>query len=107
MRQLVNRSCGKPVPRMQAADKAWCEQHSAITVNGGITKIRCYRIPAVLSVDALEVLRYFVKSLVPSDALPTILSTTDRMFEPIFIIVNILQGDGLRADVAATEWIVF
>src|ERR1700675_1936219 len=107
MRQLVNRGGGKPVPRMQAPDKARCEQHRAITMNRGIAKISSDGIPAVLSVDALEVLRYFVKSFVPPDALPTIWSTTDGMFEPIFIVVNILQGDGLRADVAAAEWIVF
>src|SRR6266566_5097039 len=107
MRQLINRGGRKPVPRMQAADKSRREQHSAITVNGGITKIRCDCIPAVLFIDALEVLRNFVKSFVPSNALPAILCTTSGMFEPIFIVVNVLQGDGLRADVAATEWIVF
>ena len=107
MRQLINRGRRKPVPRMQAADKSRREQHSAITVNGGIAKIGCDGISAVLPVDALEVLRYFVKSFVPSNALPTILSTTDGMFEPIFVVMNVLQGDGLRADVAATEWIVF
>src|SRR6266480_6577990 len=106
MRQLINRGGRESVARMQAADESRHEQHSAITVNGGITKIRCDRIPAVLSVDAFEVLRNFVKSFVPSNALPTILSTTNGMFEPIFIVVNVLQGDRLRADVAATEWIV-
>ena len=76
-------------------------------MDGGITKVSSDRIPAVLRANAFEVLSYFVKSFVPSDALPTILRTTDGMFEPVLIIVNVLQGGGLRADVAATEGIVF
>ena len=90
MRQLVNRGCGKPVPRMQAPDKAWREQHRAVVMNGGITKVGCDGIPAVLRVNALEVLRYFVKSFVPSDALPTVRSAAHRMFEPVFVVVKIL-----------------
>ncbi len=29
------------------------------------------------------------------------------MFQPVFVVVNILQGNGLRADVPAAERIVF
>ena len=58
-------------------------------------------------VNALEVPRYFVEGFVPSDALPTIISTTDGIFEPVFIIVKVLQGNGLRADVPAAERVVF
>jgi len=58
-------------------------------------------------VNALEVLYHLVKSFFPSDALPTVRSTADRIFEPVFIIVNILQGNGLGADVPSAERVVF
>ena len=76
-------------------------------MNGGITKVRCEGIPAVLRVNALEVLRYFVKSFVPPEPLPTVRSAAHGVFQPVFIVVKILQGDGLRADVPAAERVVF
>ena len=75
---------------MQAAEKSWCEQKSAIVMNGGITEIRCDGIPAVLCVNALEVLRHLVKSFVPSDALPPVRTAADGIFEPVFVVVNVL-----------------
>jgi hypothetical protein len=76
-------------------------------MNGGIAKVGCDGILPVPRVNAPEVMRHLVKSFVPSDALPTVSSATDGIFEPVFIVVQILQGDGLRADVPAAEWVVF
>jgi hypothetical protein len=59
-------------------------------MNGGITKVGCDGIPAVLRVNALEVLGYLVKSFVPSDALPTVRSATDGILKPVFIGVKVL-----------------
>ena len=76
-------------------------------MNGGIIKVRGDGIPAVLRVNALEVLRHLVKSFVPPDALPTVRSAADGILEPVFIVMQILQGDGLRADVTLAERVVF
>src|SRR3989442_12823381 len=76
-------------------------------MNGGIAKVSRDGIPAVLRVNAFEVLHYLVKRFVPSDALPTVSSAADGIFEPIFIIVNVLQSHGLRADVASAEGVIF
>jgi hypothetical protein len=76
-------------------------------MNGGITKVRCDGIPAVLRVNALEVLRHLVESFVPTEALPAMMSAADGVSEPVFIIVKILQGNGLRADVPSAEGVVF
>ncbi len=76
-------------------------------MNGGITKVCCEGIPTVRCVNALKVLRYLVKSFVPSDALPAVRSAADGIFEPVLIIVKILQGNGLRADVPPAERVVF
>jgi hypothetical protein len=58
-------------------------------------------------VNALEVPRHLVKSFVPSDTLPTVRSAANGILEPVFIVVKILQGDGLRADVPSAERVVF
>jgi hypothetical protein len=76
-------------------------------MDGGITKVRGDGISAVDGMNALEVLRYLVKSFVPPEALPTVRSPAHGIFQPVFIVVQILQGDGLRADVPAAEGIVF
>jgi len=76
-------------------------------MNGGITKVRGEGIPTMRGVNALEVLRYFVESFVPSEPLPTVRSAADGILEPVFIVVKILQCDCLRADVPAAERVVF
>src|SRR3984893_4856486 len=76
-------------------------------MNGGITKVRSDGIPSVRRVNALEVLRHLIKSFVPPETLPTVRRATDGIFEPVFIVVQILQGDGLRADVAPAERVFF
>src|SRR6266849_89661 len=76
-------------------------------MNGGITEVSSDGIPSVLRVNALEVLRHFVKSFVPPEPLPTVRSPAHGIFQPVFIIVKILQGHGLRADVPAAERVVF
>jgi hypothetical protein len=76
-------------------------------MNGGITKISCEGIPTVNSMDALEVLSDLIKSLFPSEALPTIRSAAYGISQAVLIIVKVLQGRSLRADVTAAEWVVF
>jgi len=76
-------------------------------MNGGITEVSSDGIPSVLRVNALEVLRHFVKSFVPPEPLPTVRSPAHGIFQPVFIIVKILQGHGLRADVPSAERVVF
>ena len=76
-------------------------------MNGRIAKVGADGIPTVRRMNALEVLRHLVKSFVPSEPLPTVRSAAHGIFEPVLIIVKILQGNGLRADVPAAERVVF
>src|SRR6185369_10275697 len=57
-------------------------------------------------VDAFEVLRHLVKSLIPADAFPAGSGAPDRMPEPVFVVVDVLQGDGLWADVPLAERVI-
>jgi hypothetical protein len=76
-------------------------------MNCGIAEVSGDGISTVNGMNALEVPGYFIKGFVPSDALPTVRSAANRMFQPVFIIVEISQGSGLRADVPAAERVVF
>src|ERR1700694_333176 len=75
-------------------------------MNGGITQVGRDGIPAVLRVNSLEVLGHLVKSFVPPELLPTVRSAAHGIFQPVFIIVEISQGSGLRADVPSAERVV-
>ena len=55
----------------------------------------------------LEVLRDLIEGFSPTYTLPTAGSTPDRKLKSIFIVVDILQGNGLRADVSTAERVVF
>jgi hypothetical protein len=92
---------------VQAAEKARHEEKSAVVVNGGISEVRADRVSAILRVNASEVLRYFVEGFVPADASPASGNATHRIFQTVIVVMNILESDGLRADVTAAEWIVF
>ena len=75
-------------------------------MNGGIAKVGCDGIPSVLRLNAFEVLRHLIKSLVPSDLLPTMIGAAHGIFQPVFIVVNVVQSNCLRADVSAAERVV-
>src|SRR5258705_12479257 len=107
MRQLVDRGCGKPVPRVQAPDKPRCEQQSAIVMDGGIPKVRGDGTPAVDGMNVLEVLRHLVKSFVPTETLPTLRRAAHGIFQPVFIVVKVSQGSNLWADITSAERVVF
>jgi len=92
---------------MQAPDKPWREQQSAIVMNGGIAEVRGDGTPAVDGMNALEVLRHLVKSFIPPEPIPTVSSASHGIFQSVFIVVKIAQSSGLRADVTAAERVVF
>ena len=75
-------------------------------MNGRISKVSCDGVSAVLRMNALEVLRDFVKSFIPPEPLPTVRRAAHGIFQTVFIKVNISQGSGLGTDVAAAERVV-
>jgi hypothetical protein len=90
MRELVHGRCGKLVAGAQAAQKLRREQKRAIVMNRGITEVGSNGVSSALRSNALEVLRDFVKRLVPPDALPAISSAANRILQPVLVVVNIL-----------------
>ena len=76
-------------------------------MNRWVTKVRGDGTPAVDGMNAFEALSHLIKSFIPLETLPTVRSATDGILEPIFVVVKISQGSGLRADVTLAERVVF
>ena len=79
MRELIDRRRGKSIVCVQAAYEPGRKQNRAIAVNGGVTEISCDGISPVLTLNAFEVLRYFVEGFSPTEGLPTVRSAADGM----------------------------
>ena len=107
MGQLVYGGRRELVACVQAAQETRSEEQRAVVMNIGIAEISRGRVSSVLRVDAFQVFSDVVEGLVPMDALPAGGSAPQRMSKTIAVEMKVLQGDGLGADVAATEGIVF
>jgi hypothetical protein len=71
-----------------------------------IAEVSSSRIPAVLSSDATKIIGYFIERLVPINPLPTLCGSFYRVPQSIFVVVDVLERNCLRANVSATERIV-
>src|SRR5207249_9251 len=56
--------------------------------------------------NALEAAGHFIKSLVPTDLLPSIIGPANRLFESILVEVDILERNRLRTDISVAEHIL-
>ena len=72
----------------------------------GISQVGCYRTSSVLGLDALEVVRYQIKGFVPTDAFPTVNGAANWMFQTVLVVIDVLEGNRLRADVTTAERVV-
>src|SRR5215203_4231252 len=106
MRELIDRCSGKSVSRMQASHECRTEQQRARTMDRGIAKVSRDGISAVLRLNTFDGSFDLVKSFRPTDALPTIFCPTHRIFQPIFIRVNVLQRDRFRTNMPTAERII-
>src|SRR5256714_8239577 len=107
MRQLINGRGRKPVTRVQTADETRREQHRAIAMNGWVAQICRDGVSTVLRLNAFEIARHLVERFIPADALPAARRAADRLLQPVFIEMNVLQGDAFWANESAAEGIVF
>src|SRR6185503_7451854 len=75
-------------------------------MHGRISDIYRHAVPAIFLLNSFEVLRHLIESLVPLNLLPSSAGPSHRPFESIRIVVDILQSNGFRANVAMAEHIV-
>ena len=61
----------------------------------------------MLRLNAFEIARHLVERFIPADALPPCGRAANRLLQPVFIEMNVLQGDGFWANEPTAEGIVF
>ena len=68
-----------------------------------ISKVHADRVPAVLFLNPVYSVHYFVERFVPGNWHPTITQATHRLFQPIGVIVQVLERRGFRTHVPSAE----
>jgi len=106
MRELIHRGRGETVTRVQTADEAGEEEQGTIVVNCWIADVNADAVTSMFRLNAFEVVGHFSKRFVPADLLPAVGGASHRLFETIAIVVNVLQRDCFRTNVAVTEDVV-
>ena len=75
-------------------------------MHGRISDIYSHAVPAMFLLNSFEVLRHLIESFIPFNLLPSIAGPSNRLFESVRIVMDILQGNRFRADVPMAEDIV-
>jgi hypothetical protein len=106
MGELVHRRRGELVARAQAPQEERQEHHRAVVVDGGVAHVHAHRVLAVLPLDGVEPPCGLLQGLLPGDGLPAGGGAPDGLAEPVRVLMEILERDGLGADVALAERIL-
>ncbi len=103
MRQLIDRGRGKAVARFQQAKEIVAVGHQPVVVHARVALVDGHGIGAVALADLNKALGDQFVGLLPADRLPLITAATHRVAQPVRIVLDVLQGDSLGTDMAATE----
>ena len=106
MRQLVDRRRGKPVTGFQQAQKVIAVGHQPVVMHAGVALIDRHRVLPVTLLNRRQAFGDQVEGVFPLDRLPFAAHPQHRLMQAIRIILDILQGNRLGADVPATERIL-
>ena len=72
-------------------------------MRGRVAGIEADGVAAVRALDAAQVGNHLLERLLPADRLPAIGRAPHRLAQPVGIVVQVLQGHRLGADMAAAE----
>lgn len=76
-------------------------------MDGWVTLVKRHGIVAVFLLNGLDAFHYGIHRFRPGNGLPTLRGSFHRGFEPIGVFVNVFEGNGLGANVAAAKGVVF
>ncbi|MOA04332.1 hypothetical protein D3C78_1238810 [compost metagenome] len=77
--------------------------HQPVVVHAGIALVDAHRVGAVALADRRQARGGQLEGCVPADRLPLLVDTTHRLAQAVRIVLDVLQGDRLGADMAAAE----
>ena len=101
--ELVDRGRGEAAARPQRAQQHLPVKDGAVVVDGRVALIDGDGVAAVGALHLDEPLRRQVEGGVPADLLPGRSAAAQGVPQPIGVLVQILQSDGLRTDVPVAE----
>ena len=106
MRQLVHRGGREAASGAQSADEGRRIEHGTQIVNIRIALIDADGVTAVRRLHGLQPRHHLVKRLIPGDGFPANGRAPHRLPQPVGVLVNVLQGHRLRANVPPAKRIV-
>ena len=106
VRELVGGGGAVALAAAQGFHEGQQGKERPVIMGGGVAEIERHRILAVGFLDVVQALSSFVQGLVPADRHPAIGSAFHRMAQAVRVVVQVLQGHGLGADMAFTERVV-
>ena len=109
--QLVDTGGGEAVVGAQVAEQLSLVGHHAVVVHGGVAQVDAQRIDAVAPGDFHQapgggIQRFLPAYLFPGRLAGIILDPFQRPAQAVRVLVYVLQGHGLGADVAAAQRVV-
>ena len=77
-----------------------------MVMGGGVAEVQRHRILAMHFLDVVQAPGCLVQGFIPADRHPAVGGAFHRMAQAVRIVVQVLQGHGLGADMAPAKWVV-
>ncbi|MNQ66331.1 hypothetical protein D3C85_808210 [compost metagenome] len=103
MGQLIDRRRGKPVAGFQQAEEVIAVGHQPVIVHARVALIDRHGVLPVMRLNGGEAFGDQIECRFPLDGLPFIAHPLHRLMQAIRIVLDVLQGHGLGADVPTAE----
>ena len=106
LRQLIHRCCREVAVGAERPGEELAEDHGPVVVNYRIPLVHGHGAAPMRALGLVKAARGLVNSRLPGHLLEVAPSAAKRTTQPVGIFVQILEGDGLRTDVAAAQGVV-
>ena len=106
MRQLIDRGRRETIARLQQAQEVVAMGHQPIVMHAGITLVDRHGLLAMRRLDRRQALGGQGKGLIPANRLPVFTHPAHRLAQAVRVVLDILQGYRLGADMPTAERIL-
>ncbi len=106
MRELVGGSGTVALAAAQGFNEGQQGKERAVVVGGGVAEVKGDRVLAMDFLDVMQAPGGLVQSVIPADRHPAVGSALHRVAQAVWVVVQVLQGHGLGADMAFAERVV-
>ncbi|MCY1430970.1 hypothetical protein D9M71_469300 [compost metagenome] len=103
VRQLVDRGGGKSIAGLEQTEEVVAVGHQPVVVHAGVALVHRHGVLPMGLLDGPELLRGQREGFVPANRLPAVACPLVRRAQPVRVVLDVLQGHGFGADVAAAE----